>query len=110
MRIFHLATVEDWEAARRSGAYTTSSVGRTLEDEGFLHASHAHQVAGVFERYYRELDRPLVLLTIDTDLLVVPWREDEVGDQTFPHIYGPLSPQAVVDVRPLDGNGDPVEQ
>lgn len=105
MRIFHIATVEDWERARRSGAYTTSTVGRTLEDEGFLHAAHRHQVAGVFERYHRELGRPLVLLTIDTDRLGVPWREDQVGDGTFPHIYGPLSPRAVVGVQPLNRGG-----
>jgi uncharacterized protein (DUF952 family) len=105
MRIFHIATVADWERARESGAYTTSTAGRTLEDEGFLHAAHRPQVAGVFERYYREAGEPLVLLTIDTDRLGVPWREDEVGDVTFPHIYGPLSPGAVVGVEPLDERG-----
>ncbi|MCW2762413.1 MAG: hypothetical protein JWR85_2614 [Marmoricola sp.] len=105
MRIFHIATVADWERARQSGAYRTSTVGRTLEDEGFLHAAHRQQVAGVFQRYYREIGVPLVLLTIDTDRLGVPWREDAVGDQTFPHIYGPLSPEAVVGVQPLDKNG-----
>lgn len=99
--IFHIATAADWERAQESGSYTTSTVGRTLEQEGFLHASHEHQTAGVFDRYYRDLGEPLVLLTIDPDLLEVPWREDAVGDQTFPHIYGPLSPAAVVDVRPM---------
>ncbi len=105
MRIFHIATVADWQRARESGAYTTSTVGRTLEDEGFLHAAHSAQVAGVFDRYYRGGGQPLVLLTIDTDRLGVPWSEDPVGDETFPHIYGPLSPQAVVGVQPLDRNG-----
>ena len=105
MRIFHIATVVDWEQARRSGAYTTSSRGRSLEDEGFLHAAHRQQVEAVFERYYRDWDEPLVLLTIDTDRLGVPWREDEVGEETFPHIYGPLSPEAVVAVQPLDKHG-----
>ncbi|MET0997082.1 MAG: DUF952 domain-containing protein [Marmoricola sp.] len=105
MRIFHIATAADWERARRSGSYTTSTVGRTLEDEGFLHAAHRHQVSGVFTRYFRDLGEPLVLLTIDTDRLGVPWREDEVGDETFPHVYGPLSPQAVVGVQPLNKRG-----
>ncbi|MCW2827908.1 MAG: hypothetical protein JWQ67_1524 [Marmoricola sp.] len=104
MRIFHIATPSDWEQARRSGAYATSTIGRSLEDEGFLHASHAHQTAAVSYRCYRGLGRPLVLLTIDTDRLGVPWREDAVGDQTFPHVHGPLRPDAVVDVRPLVGD------
>ena len=104
MRIFHLATVLDWERALASGRYTTSTRGRTLEQEGFLHASRADQTTGVFERYYRDLDEPLVLLTIDTDLLDVPWREDPVGDDTFPHVYGPLSPSAVVRTQELSGS------
>jgi uncharacterized protein (DUF952 family) len=105
MRIFHIATVAAWERARESGTYSTSTAGRTLEDEGFLHAARRAQVAGVFERYYRHAGEPLVLLTIDTERLGVPWREDEVGDESFPHIYGPLSPSAVVGVELLDGRG-----
>ncbi len=105
MRIFHIATVADWDRARDTGHYTTSTVGRSLEDEGFLHASRHEQVAGVFERYYRDVCHPLVLLTIDTDLLDVPWREDPVGSESFPHVYGPLSPDAVVAVQPLDERG-----
>lgn len=105
MQIFHIATVADWERARESGAYTTSSLGRSLEDEGFLHAAHRQQLTGVFLRYYAAVSESLVLLTIDTDRLDVPWREDDVGEETFPHIYGPLSPDAVVDVQPLDKAG-----
>ena len=105
MQIFHIATAADWERARESGAYTTSTLGRTLEDEGFLHAARPEQLAGVFHRYYADVGEPLVLLTIDTDLLDVPWREDEVGEDTYPHIYGPLSPSAVTEVQPLDPGG-----
>ena len=102
MEIFHIATASDWADAERSGAYTTSTVGRTLEQEGFLHASWREQVSGVFNRYYLEAGEPLVLLTIDTDRLDVPWREEAVGEETYPHIYGPLSPPAVTEVQPLD--------
>ena len=102
MRIFHIATVNDWRTALASGSYTTSTRGRTLEQEGFLHASREDQTAGVWDRYYRDAGEPLILLTIDTDRLDVPWREDSVGGDTYPHVYGPLSPAAVVDVRPMD--------
>ena len=106
MRVFHIALAADWEQAQGPGAYTTSTVGRTLEDEGFLHAAHRHQVRDVLARYFRDLDQPLVLLTIDTDLLGVPWREDDVGEEKFPHIYGPLAPEAVVGVEALEERGD----
>ena len=105
MRIFHIATVADWERAQGSGAYATSTRGRSLEEEGFLHAAHRPQVQGVFQRYYQDVREPLVLLTIDTERLGVPWREEEVGQESFPHIYGPLSPRAVVDVQPLNSSG-----
>ena len=103
MLVHHVATESDWTAAQGSGAYTTSTRGVSLEQEGFLHASRADQVGDVYDRYYADADEPLVLLTIDTDLLDVPWREDPVGDDAYPHIYGPLSPAAVIEVRPLSG-------
>ncbi len=105
MRIFHIATVADWEAARACGAYTTSTRGRTLADEGYLHAAHRTQVRAVFDRYYADVTEPLVLLTIETERLGVPWRDEAVGEETYPHIYGPLSPQAVVGVATLDARG-----
>jgi len=105
MLIYHLATAADWEGAQASGAYTTSTYGVTLEEEGYLHASRADQWEGVRERYYAEVAEPLVLLEIDTDLLDVPLVEEPPAPgmtETFPHIYGPLKPSAVVAVRRLD--------
>jgi uncharacterized protein (DUF952 family) len=99
--VFHVATAADWARAQQSGSYTTSTRGRTLEDEGFLHAARREQVADVLSRYYRDAGEPLVLLSIDTDLLDVPWQEDSVGDDTYPHVYGPLSPDAVTAVEPV---------
>jgi uncharacterized protein (DUF952 family) len=108
MRIFHIATVADWAEALGSGHYATSTRGRTLEQEGFLHASRREQVAGTFAAFYADAGEPLVLLTIETDRLDVPWREDPVGEDTFPHLYGPLSPTAVVAADLLDERGHPV--
>jgi glutathione S-transferase len=80
-----------------------STIGVTLEQEGFLHASFAHQWEGVRARYYADVEDPLVLLTVDPDLLDVPLVvETPAGaDAAFPHIYGPLPVTAVVGVRPL---------
>jgi uncharacterized protein (DUF952 family) len=103
-RIYHLATAADWAAAQASGTYTTSTRGRTLAEEGFLHASRADQWEGVRERYYAEVTESLVLLVVETDLLDVPVVEEPVpgGGETYPHVYGPLDPAAVVEVVPLD--------
>ena len=105
MQIFHIATEADWTAAQRSGAYTTSTRGVTLEQEGFIHASRREQVAGVWKAFYADADEPLVLLTIDTEKLTSPWQEDPVAHEgfsdTFPHVYGPINVSAVVHAEPL---------
>lgn len=101
MQVFHVALASEWATAQRSGFYVTSTLGRSLADEGFIHAARGDQWEGVRRRYYSGVAEPLVLLAIDTDLLTSPWQEDPVGDDTFPHIYGPLNPDAVVSVVPL---------
>ena len=106
VRIFHIATAADWRKALETGAYTTSTVGRSLDEEGFIHASRRDQVQGVFDRYYRDAGEHLVLLTIDPARLTdAEVRVEPVGDDTYPHVYGPIDRGAVVDVTPLDRRG-----
>lgn len=109
-RIFHIATVADWTAAKASGSYTTSTLGRTLAEEGFIHASHADQWQGVRSRFYAAVTEPLVLLAIDPDRLTAPVVEEvpEGADRPYPHIYGALNADAVVRAIPLDDHGEPV--
>ena len=105
-RIFHVATAADWRRTLETGSYTTSTVGRTLEQEGFIHASRRDQVQGVFDRYYAGLGEHLVLLTIDPARLTeADVRVEAVGDDAYPHVYGPINRSAVVDVVPLDRRG-----
>lgn len=101
MLIFHVAEKSRWDAARLAGSYAQSTLGRTLDDEGFIHAAREDQWRDVLDRYYRDFGGSLVLLTIDTEKLSSPWREEPVGDESFPHILGPLNPGAVVDITPI---------
>ena len=105
MQIFHIATAADWAAAQRAGAYSTSTRGVSLEQEGFIHAARREQVQPVWKRYYADAGEPLVLLTIDTDKLTSRWQEDPVGDDTYPHVYGPIDIAAVVCAKPLNRQG-----
>ena len=109
MRLFHIATAADWEAARSSGRYTTSTYGVSLAEEGFIHASRADQWQGVRERFYADATEPLVLLVIDPDRLDVPVVEESPpgSTDTFPHLYGALDPAAVVQVLPLGSGTEP---
>jgi uncharacterized protein (DUF952 family) len=100
--IYHLALAQDWAQAQRDGQYTASTRGRTLAEEGFIHASTAAQVDQVADAFYR--DAPdLVLLVIDTERVGSPIRYELVPGQAdpYPHIYGPLNPDAVVEARPF---------
>jgi uncharacterized protein (DUF952 family) len=97
----------DWEQALRDGAYTTSTRGVSLAEQGFIHASTERQVAVVANSYYKDV-RGLVLLVIDTGRLTAPLQYDDVpgSDERFPHIYGPLNPDAVIATVPLEAGPD----
>lgn len=84
-------------------SYTMSTLGRTLDDEGFVHcSSDMDQVQGVLDRFYAGVDRDdLVLLVIDAARLDAPVRDEPVGDAVFPHVYGPIPVGAVIDAQPL---------
>jgi uncharacterized protein (DUF952 family) len=101
--IFHIADRDRWLASQPGGEYTASTRGRELADEGFIHLSTAAQVAGVRERFYSGVTN-LVLLHIDDTLLTAPLLYEQVGDalEPFPHLYGPLNVDAVVQVEALD--------
>jgi uncharacterized protein (DUF952 family) len=96
--IYHVTTTEDWNAAKQKGVYEHPS----LKDEGFIHCSQDQQVAGVLERYFAG-KTDLVKLVIDTDKLtskfVFDW-SPSLAD-TFPHVYGPINTDAVIDVIAL---------
>ncbi|MBB2914280.1 uncharacterized protein (DUF952 family) [Streptosporangium becharense] len=106
MTILHLALAADWDDARRAGEYRMSSIGRTLEEEGFIHACADHdQLCGVVERFYRDVTDPLVLLVIDPAGLDVRFETAVDVPETFPHIYGPLPVSAVVSAAPFTAPG-----
>ena len=104
--IYHIATAADWERALADGEYRTSTRGRSLADEGFIHASTAGQVPAVADAFYSG-DKDLLLLVIDTDRVEPEIRYEHVpgSGEPFPHIYGPLRVSAVVRTLPL--NPDP---
>lgn len=106
--IYHIATADDWYLAVKEGEYTTSTIGRTLAEEGFLHASFASQVNWVANSFYQGVGGDLLLLVIDTERLAAPLRYDDVPgwDEPFPHVYGPLNPDAVLRAVPLRAGPD----
>lgn len=94
--IYHVTTKQNWNKALQQSIYEAPS----LAAEGFIHCSQESQVAGVLERYFSG-QKDLVKLVIDTDKLtsqfVFEWSPST--QDTFPHIYGPINIDAVIDVQ-----------
>ena len=97
--IFHITTSREWEAACVSGMYSGSTRGKSLAEVGFVHCSQRGQISGVANARYRG-EPDLILLAIDPARLTAPVRVEGVhgSAEFFPHIYGPLNIDAVVDV------------
>lgn len=102
--IYHLAYKNDWDQAQADGAYRQSTKGRTLDQQGFIHAcAKPAQVDQVANAFYRG-DSDLLVLVIDEAKVRSEVRRDPVPgfDTPLPHIYGPLNPDAVIDAVPLE--------
>lgn len=92
--IFHITQRAVWLDAQRDGPYR----GDTLDTEGFIHCSTREQVVWVANQRFQKQDG-LVLLVIDTGKVEPAIRyESAEGGELFPHVYGPLNCDAVVDV------------
>ena len=73
--------------------------------EGFIHCSKAEQVDGVLDRYYKGISG-LVKLVIDVTKLnhKLVYELAPSVNQEFPHIYGSINIDAVIDVVVLNNN------
>ncbi len=102
--IYHITTREAALAARSSGEYRPESLTR----EGFIHFSQRHQVLQVANAFYRG-QANLVILVIEPSRLKAELKYEPPfhpsaspsapdGDNLFPHLYGPLNLDAVLEV------------
>jgi uncharacterized protein (DUF952 family) len=106
---YHIIDRDEWEQAKSAGSYSPESV-RT---EGFIHCSYPSQVLMPANRLFRGKAN-LVLLEIDPARVTSEIRHDPVEitrhghphTEHFPHIYGPLNPDAVVGLVDFPPNPD----
>ena len=93
--IYHVTSKQEWELAKQNGFFEAPS----LKIEGFIHCSQAQQVEGVLERYYKG-KTDLVKLVIDTTKLIHKLKYELAPsvNQEFPHVFGVINLDAVIDV------------
>ncbi|MBT3321008.1 MAG: DUF952 domain-containing protein [Anaerolineae bacterium] len=112
MLIYHLTLHKDWKAAQEKGEYRTES----LIKEGFIHCSTTEQVLSVANAFYKA-QKGLVLLVIDPEKLTAPLQWEAPAHPVpepapkslhgeFPHIYGALNIDAVIEAHEFEPNDD----
>ena len=101
--IYKICRAAEWADAERAGVFAGSEVDRR---DGYIHFSTAGQVAETAAKYFAGF-ADLELIAVDADKLgpSLKW-EPARGGALFPHLYGALTPDAVLWVKPLPLGGD----
>ncbi|MGD0751282.1 MAG: DUF952 domain-containing protein [Anaerolineales bacterium] len=100
----HVTSREAWSAAQGGGKYSADS----LAGDGFIHCSKVDQIVRVANDFYSG-QHGLVLLVIDPGCLTSELRWDagtDLATELFPHIYGPINLEAVVEVVDFEPAAD----
>ena len=100
--IFKIVPRTEWESG--SGNYHGSAHDRA---DGFLHFSTAAQLPETLRRYYAGQD-DLMLVAVDAAALgaALKWEFSQSRGEDFPHLYAPLSCDAMKWARPLIRKAD----
>ena len=102
--ILHVTSRAAWSDAQASGEYSADS----LAGQGFIHCSKLGQVMRVANSFYAG-QHGLVLLVIDLVRLSSELRWEPGTDlptELFPHIYGPVNLDAVLQVVDFEPAAD----
>lgn len=95
MKIYHIVTPAVWEKFKGEKFY----VAESLATENFIHCSYAEQLETVLRRYYKDAEKVLIL-TLDTGKLASKLvAEPSTGGEIYPHIYGGINTDAIVEIK-----------
>ena len=99
---FHLVAAAYFEAGDADASY----VPEAFEQDGFIHCTDGiDNVVKVANRYYQDDRRDYLLLVIDTTKVQAPIVYED-PDRIYPHIYGPLNRDAIVETLPVPRAAD----
>ncbi len=96
--LYHVTTLKEWEAAKIKNEYKPVN----FEQDGFIHCSVEKQIPGVLDRFYKG-QTGLVKLKIEKEKVQRPVLFELAIDldELFPHIYGALNLDSVVEVSTI---------
>ena len=106
--IYHLVPIDYWEAQPADRPYVPADFAR----EGFIHCTRGdEQIAVVANRYYRNDQREWLVLVLDEQAVTSEIKYEPGRDGLlYPHIYGPLNREAMIEVLPMPRDPDGVFQ
>lgn len=98
MVILHCLKESTWDKCKDQEYYGDE----TIAPEGFIHCSDIHTFYKVAPNF-THMTEPLVLLCIDTSKVQaeIKWEDGDQCGTAYPHIYGRLNLDAVVNVLPF---------
>ncbi len=104
--IYHVTAKSEWEKAKRSGIYDRSTLGKSFDEVGFIHASTKDQFQDVAKFVYGDMDIELVVLELDIEILessgIKVIFEDGGNGQMFPHIYSKIPTDLIIAVHAVE--------
>ena len=100
-QIYHMALASRWHAWPQNTPYLPEAYA----DDGFVHCTAGDDLMiQVANRFYRSTPGNFLALVVETSLLTsrLVWEAPSPGDTLapqFPHIYGAINWDAIVDVK-----------
>jgi len=104
--ILHIVPAAEFYAQPADAPYRTAS----LETEGFIHCTQEPEILlSVANTIYRNIPGDFLTLVLDSERITAPVKfeppipppppDHPLAQHLFPHIYGPLNRDAIVEIR-----------
>jgi len=101
--ILHIVPQSTWATAQHNEQYT----GDTLATEGFIHCSRPEQIIAIAnECFPRRHDLLLLVIEVSRVQAAIRYEDLYASGKEYPHIYGPLNREAVINVVALLPDAD----
>ncbi len=97
-RLYKVVSLATWETVQLDGVFRGAGIDIS---DGFIHLSAADQVVETVRKHFAG-EQDLLLISVDADALGDDLRwEPSRGGALFPHVYGQINLDAVIDAVPL---------
>lgn len=102
MIVFHIVKASQWLNFKANQVYEEKS----LESERFLHCCTFEQILHVANNNLKKINEDLLVVCLNTDYLSseLIWEKNEKNGMIFPHLYGPINKEAVINTVKFEKN------